>query len=76
MEVTSTALELARYALSAENANDPSFVHTQTHRFDEMTSASTHLLEFKAGRCFRTTGTDTVKPDPTKGLVVSFMRDL
>ncbi|KAF9551036.1 hypothetical protein EC957_010804 [Mortierella hygrophila] len=27
------------------------------------------LLEFKAGRCFRTTGTDTVKPDPTKGLV-------
>ncbi|KAF9114499.1 hypothetical protein BGX27_010649 [Mortierella sp. AM989] len=28
-----------------------------------------HLLEFKAGRCFRTTGTDTVKPDPTKGLV-------
>ncbi|KAK3817869.1 MAG: adhesion regulating molecule [Linnemannia elongata] len=27
------------------------------------------LLEFKAGRCFRTTGTNTVKPDPTKGLV-------
>ncbi|KAF9143408.1 hypothetical protein BG015_000433 [Linnemannia schmuckeri] len=27
------------------------------------------LLEFKAGRCFRTIGTDTVKPDPTKGLV-------
>ncbi|KAF9095335.1 hypothetical protein BGX23_000682 [Mortierella sp. AD031] len=27
------------------------------------------LLEFKAGRCFRTTGTDTVKPDPIKGLV-------
>lgn len=25
------------------------------------------LLEFKAGRCFRTTGTNTVKPDPTKG---------
>ncbi|KAI1317304.1 hypothetical protein EDD11_008673 [Mortierella claussenii] len=28
-----------------------------------------HLLEFKAGRCFRTTGTNTVKPDPTKGQV-------
>ncbi|KAF9282720.1 hypothetical protein BGZ88_010875 [Linnemannia elongata] len=27
------------------------------------------LLEFKAGRCFRTTGTNIVKPDPTKGLV-------
>ncbi|KAF9908625.1 hypothetical protein EC991_009652 [Linnemannia zychae] len=27
------------------------------------------LLEFKAGRCFRTSGTDTVKPDPIKGLV-------
>ncbi|KAF9959666.1 Squalene epoxidase [Mortierella alpina] len=40
-----------------------------TAPFNDMTSASTHLLEFKAGRCFRTTGTDTVKPDPTKGLV-------
>ncbi|KAF9282692.1 Squalene epoxidase [Mortierella alpina] len=40
-----------------------------TAAFDKMTSASTHLLEFKAGRCFRTTGTNTVKPDPTKGLV-------
>ncbi|KAF9354344.1 hypothetical protein BGX26_007818 [Mortierella sp. AD094] len=28
-----------------------------------------NLLEFKAGRCFRTTGTNTVKPDPAKGLV-------
>ncbi|KAG0060918.1 hypothetical protein BGZ89_011869 [Linnemannia elongata] len=27
------------------------------------------LLEFKAGRCFRTTGTNIVKPDPAKGLV-------
>ncbi|KAG0362058.1 proteasome complex subunit Rpn13 ubiquitin receptor-domain-containing protein [Gamsiella multidivaricata] len=27
------------------------------------------LLEFKAGRCFRITGTNTVKPDPAKGLV-------
>ncbi|KAF9373276.1 hypothetical protein BGX21_004511 [Mortierella sp. AD011] len=27
------------------------------------------LLEFKAGRCFRITGTDTVKSEPTKGLV-------
>ncbi|KAF9122729.1 hypothetical protein BGW39_009543 [Mortierella sp. 14UC] len=35
-----------------------------------MASATTlPLLEFKAGRCFRTSGTDTVKPDPTKGLV-------
>ncbi|CAO3569089.1 unnamed protein product [Mortierella alpina] len=46
------------------------FLHAQDKApFDDMTSASTHLLEFKAGRCFRTTGTDTVKPDPTKGLV-------
>ncbi|KAF9437338.1 hypothetical protein BGZ76_001163 [Entomortierella beljakovae] len=34
-----------------------------------MTEAASILLEFKAGRCFRTTGTNTVKPDPTKGLV-------
>ncbi|KAG0089008.1 adhesion regulating molecule 1 [Podila epicladia] len=28
-----------------------------------------HLLQFKAGRCFRDGTTDTVKPDATKGLV-------
>ncbi|KAI8596289.1 adhesion regulating molecule, partial [Dissophora ornata] len=28
-----------------------------------------HLLEFKAGRCTRTAGTDIVEPEPTKGLV-------
>ncbi|KAF9954996.1 Squalene epoxidase [Mortierella alpina] len=44
-------------------------LNRNTAALDEMTSASTHLLEFKAGRCFRTTGTNTVKPDPTKGLV-------
>ncbi|KAG0044435.1 hypothetical protein BGZ83_010343 [Gryganskiella cystojenkinii] len=32
-------------------------------------TSTTHLLEFRAGRCFRTEGTNTVKPDPTKGLV-------
>ncbi|KAG0343304.1 adhesion regulating molecule 1 [Podila horticola] len=28
-----------------------------------------HLLQFKAGRCFRDGTTDTVKPEATKGLV-------
>ncbi|KAF9283862.1 adhesion regulating molecule 1 [Mortierella antarctica] len=28
-----------------------------------------HLLQFRAGRCFRDGTTDTVKPDATKGLV-------
>ncbi|GJJ71333.1 26S proteasome regulatory subunit N13 [Entomortierella parvispora] len=28
-----------------------------------------HLLEFRAGRCFRTAGTNIVKPEPAKGLV-------
>ncbi|KAF9180365.1 hypothetical protein BGZ51_006223 [Haplosporangium sp. Z 767] len=32
-------------------------------------AATTHLLDFNAGRCFRIEGTNTVKPDPTKGLV-------
>ncbi|KAK3822658.1 MAG: proteasome complex subunit Rpn13 ubiquitin receptor-domain-containing protein [Benniella sp.] len=32
-------------------------------------STNPRLLEFKAGRCFRTAGTNTVKPDPAKGLV-------
>ncbi|GJJ70191.1 26S proteasome regulatory subunit N13 [Entomortierella parvispora] len=31
--------------------------------------ASNHLLQFKAGRCFRDGDTNTVKPDATKGLV-------
>ncbi|KAF9335570.1 Squalene epoxidase [Podila minutissima] len=35
---------------------------------EPMASTST-LLEFKAGRCFRQEGTNTVKPDPAKGLV-------
>ncbi|KAG0219129.1 hypothetical protein BGX31_011412 [Mortierella sp. GBA43] len=33
------------------------------------TATKPHLLEFKAGRCFRTSGTNIVKPDPAKGLV-------
>ncbi|KAG0052424.1 hypothetical protein BGZ83_002637 [Gryganskiella cystojenkinii] len=33
------------------------------------TAMTNHLLEFKAGRCFRDGATNTVKPDPTKGLV-------
>ncbi|KAG0200304.1 Squalene epoxidase [Mortierella sp. GBA30] len=36
---------------------------------DMASTTDNHLLEFKAGRCFRTTGTNTVKPDPTKGLI-------
>ncbi|KAG0259436.1 hypothetical protein BG011_002648 [Mortierella polycephala] len=32
-------------------------------------TATTHLMEFNAGQCFRIEGTNTVKPDPTKGLV-------
>ncbi|KAF9406723.1 adhesion regulating molecule 1 [Podila epigama] len=32
-------------------------------------AAKNHLLEFKAGRCFRVGTTETVKPDATKGLV-------
>ncbi|KAF9979706.1 adhesion regulating molecule 1 [Modicella reniformis] len=36
-----------------------------------MAAASTkpHLLEFKAGRCYRTAGTNIVQPNSTKGLV-------
>ncbi|KAG0359754.1 hypothetical protein BG005_000210 [Podila minutissima] len=32
-------------------------------------ASTSALLEFKAGRCFRQEGTNTVKPDPAKGLV-------
>ncbi|KAG0352523.1 proteasome complex subunit Rpn13 ubiquitin receptor-domain-containing protein [Gamsiella multidivaricata] len=34
-----------------------------------MASSRNPLLQFKAGRCFREGTTDTVQPDPTKGLV-------
>ncbi|KAF9935894.1 hypothetical protein BGZ75_007806 [Mortierella antarctica] len=32
-------------------------------------ASANHLLQFKAGRCFREEDTHTVKPDPAKGLV-------
>ncbi|KAG0200726.1 hypothetical protein BGX28_006295 [Mortierella sp. GBA30] len=32
-------------------------------------ASANHLLQFKAGRCFRDGDTNTVKPDPAKGLV-------
>ncbi|KAF9305428.1 Squalene epoxidase [Mortierella antarctica] len=35
----------------------------------EPMASTSALLEFKAGRCFRQEGTNTVKPDPAKGLV-------
>ncbi|KAF9095489.1 adhesion regulating molecule 1 [Mortierella sp. AM989] len=34
-----------------------------------MTTTNNHLLQFKAGRCFRDGTTNTVLPDPVKGLV-------
>ncbi|KAG0287252.1 adhesion regulating molecule 1 [Dissophora globulifera] len=34
-----------------------------------MASSRAPLLQFKAGRCFREGDTNTVQPDPTKGLV-------
>ncbi|KAF8959008.1 hypothetical protein BGZ46_001845, partial [Entomortierella lignicola] len=33
------------------------------------TTGKPSLIEFKAGRCFRATGTNTINSDPTKGLV-------
>ncbi|CAO3563893.1 unnamed protein product [Mortierella alpina] len=32
-------------------------------------ASANHLLQFRAGRCFREDDTHTVKPDPAKGLV-------